>query len=56
MNDIKEIRFPPEAEKEAIKCAAFEIMRQLCKDGKISRDELKYLAEKHNIPVDKLII
>lgn len=52
MNDIKEIRFPPEAEKEAIKLAAYDIMKQLSAEGKITAGEIKYLANKHRIPVE----
>ncbi len=53
MKDMPDITFPPEAEKMAIKLAAFDIMKQLCKDGKITKNELEYIEKKHNVPVDK---
>ena len=53
MSDMPEIIFPPEAEEMAIKLAAYDIMRQLCKDGKITKKELQYIAKKHNISIDK---
>lgn len=33
--------------------AAFDIMKQLCDDGKITKSELDYIAKKRNVPVDK---
>ena len=53
MKELKELTFPPEAEEMAIKYAAFDIMKQLCKDGKITKNELEYIEKKHNVPVDK---
>lgn len=53
MKDIPEITFPPEVEEMAIKLAAFDIMKQLCDDRKITKNELEYIAKKHNVPVDK---
>ena len=53
MVEMPEINFPPEAEEMAIKLAAFDIMKQLCDDGKITKNELEYIAKKHNVPVDK---
>lgn len=47
------IVFAPEAEKEAIKLAAYDILKQLCQDGRITQDELRYIAEKHNVIVEK---
>ena len=48
----REITFPPEAEEMAIKYAAFDIMKQLNKEGKITDEELRYIAKKRNIPVE----
>ena len=53
MKELKEITFPPEAEEMAIKYAAFDIMKQLYEDGRITKKELQFIAKKHNIPVDK---
>ncbi len=47
-----DITFPPGTEEMAIKLAAFDIMKQLCDEGKITEDELKYIADKHNIFVE----
>lgn len=52
MNDIPEIVFAPEVEEMAIKLAAFDIMKQLCAEGHISKEELSYIAEKNNIFVE----
>ena len=43
MEGMQEVTFSPEAEKLAIKLAAFSIMEKLCDEGKITEDELKYL-------------
>ena len=53
MSDMPEIIFPPEAEEMAIKLAAYDIMRQLCDEGKITKKELQYIAKRHNISIDK---
>lgn len=52
MGKMPDITFPPEAEKMAITLAAFDIMKQLFKEGMITEAELMYLAEKHEIPID----
>jgi hypothetical protein len=52
MNDMPEIKFPPGTEEWAIKLAAFDIMKQLCKEGKITEEELHYIAKKHDIPIE----
>lgn len=51
MEGMQEVQFPPETEKLAIKLAAFAIMKQLCDDGKITEDELKYIAKKREIDI-----
>lgn len=51
MEGMQEVQFSPEAEKLAIKLAAFAIMEQLCDDGKITADELKYIAKKREIDI-----
>ena len=52
MKELKELTFPPEAEEMAIKYAAFDIMKRLNKEVKITDDELRYIAKKHNIPIE----
>ncbi len=51
-DQLPEALFTPEAEKLAIKLAAYDIMRQLCEEGRITADELRYIAQKHEICVD----
>jgi hypothetical protein len=51
MKELKELTFPPEAEKMAIKYAAFDIMKQLNKEGKITDEELRYIAKKRDLPI-----
>ena len=52
MKDMPEITFPPEVEEMAIKLAAFDIMKQLKKEGKITDEELRYIAEKRDLPIE----
>ncbi|WP_157047654.1 hypothetical protein [Cellulosilyticum ruminicola] len=52
MKELKELTFPPEAEEMAIKLAAFDIMKQLKKEGKLTDEELRYIAKKRNLPVE----
>ena len=52
MNDMLEIKFPPGTEEWAIKLAAFDIMKQLYKEGKITEEELHYIAKKRDIPIE----
>ena len=52
MKDMPDITFPPEAEEMAIKLAAFDIMKQLNKEGKITDEELRYIAKKRDLPIE----
>ena len=52
MKELKELTFSPEAEEMAIKYAAFDIMKQLNTEGKIRDEVLRYIAKKHNIPIE----
>lgn len=52
MNDMPKIKFPLEAKEQAITLAAFDIMKQLCDEGRITKEELKNIAEKHKICVE----
>lgn len=52
MKELKELTFPPEAEKMAIKYAAFDITKQLNKEGKITDKELRYIAKKCDLPIE----
>ncbi|MBO6208609.1 MAG: hypothetical protein J6O73_17005 [Lachnospiraceae bacterium] len=54
MKEIPEFVFPPETEQIAIKLAAYDILRQLCEEGRISKAELQYIAEKHNISCETM--
>jgi hypothetical protein len=49
---IPEISFPPEAEEWAIKLAAFDIIAKLHKEGKITDEEFRYIAKKHEISIE----
>lgn len=51
MEGMQEVTFSPEAEKLAIKLVAFSIMEKLCDEGKITEDELKYIAKKRDIDI-----
>ena len=51
MEGMQEVKFSLEAEKLAIKLAAFSIMEKLCDEGKITEDELKYIAKKRDIDI-----
>ena len=53
LQDLAELTVPSEIEELAIKLAAFDIMKQLYADGKITKNELQYIAQKHNVPVEK---
>lgn len=52
MEGMKEIEFSPEAEKMAVVLAAFDLMKELCEKGMISKAELRIIAERRNIPVE----
>ncbi len=54
MKDMPEIKFPPEAKERAIDLAAYDIMKQLCIEGKITDNELQYISKKYKISVEKL--
>ena len=53
MSNVPEISFSPEIEEMAIKLTAFDIMRQLCREGRITENELKFLAGKHQIDIEE---
>ena len=44
--DIPRIEFPPETEEWAITLAAFDVMKKLCEEGRISKEELEFMAKK----------
>ena len=52
MKKLKELTFPPKAEEMAIKYAAFDLMKQLNKEGKITDEELRYIAKKRDLPIE----
>ena len=51
LNNMPVVSFPPGTEEIAIKLAAYDIVRQLCDEGKITKEELKFIAEKYDIRV-----
>ncbi len=46
--DIPRIEFPPETEEWAITLAAFDVMKKLCEEGRISKEELEFIAKSVN--------
>ena len=52
LQDLSELTFPSEIEELAIKLAAFDIMKQLNKEGKITDEELRYIAKKRDLPIE----
>ena len=54
--DIPEIIFPPEIQEWAIKLAAFDLIKQLCKERKITEEELHFIAKKNGIPIELTVI
>ena len=54
--DIPEITFPPEIQEWAIKLAAFDLIKQLCKEQKITEEELRFIAKKNGIPIELTVI
>ncbi|SDB13448.1 hypothetical protein [Eubacterium oxidoreducens] len=46
ITEIQGIEFPPETEEWAITLAAFDVMKMLCEEGKISKEELEFIAKK----------
>lgn len=53
MYNMRELTFPPHTEEMAIKLAAFDIMKQLRDEGRITDAELRYIAVKRDIPVER---
>ena len=47
MKKLKELTFSPEAEE-----MAFDIMKQLNKEGKITDEELRYIAKKRDLSIE----
>lgn len=50
--DIPGIEFPPETEEWAIALAAFDVMKKLCEEGKISKEELEFIAKKRGLEIE----
>ena len=53
--DIPRIEFPPETEEWAITLAAFDVMKKLCEEGRISKEELEFIAKSVNTKYSRLI-
>ena len=49
--DIPGIEFPPETEEWAITLAAFDVMKKLCEEGRISKEKLEFIAKKREYEV-----
>lgn len=49
--DIPGIESPPETEEWAITLAAFDVMKKLCEEGRISKEELEFIAKKREYEV-----
>lgn len=49
--DIPGIEFPLETEEWAITLAAFDVMKKLCEEGRISKEELEFIAKKREYEV-----
>ena len=50
--EFTEIDYPPEIEKMAIRIAAYNIIKELEEEGMISEEELFYIRERYQIPVE----
>ena len=50
--DIQELEFPPETEEWATTLAAFDVMKMLCEEGKISKEELEFIAKKRGLEIE----
>lgn len=50
---IPKIPFAQEVEEMAIKLVAYDIMKQLHQEGKITKDELQYISIKYNICIEE---
>ena len=50
--DIPEITFPPEIQEWAITLAAFDVMKMLCEEGRISKEELEFIAKKRGLEIE----
>lgn len=46
------VDFPQEVEEMAIRLVAYNIMKELANEGLISEEELAYIREKNEIPVE----
>ena len=50
--DIPEITFSPEIQEWAITLAAFDVMKMLCEEGRISKEELEFIAKKRGLEIE----
>ena len=50
--DIPEITFPPKIQEWAITLAAFDVMKMLCEEGRISKEELEFIAKKRGVEIE----
>ena len=47
-----EFEFTPEIQELSIKLAAFDVMKKLCEEGKISKEELEFIAKKRGLEIE----
>ena len=52
LDSLKELEFSEEVEEMAIRLAAYSIIKELAKEELISEEELTYIREKNQIPVE----
>lgn len=49
---LSDLEYDIEVEKEAIRLAAFSIIKEMFSEGMISESELHYISEKYQIPIE----
>ncbi len=52
LEKLSEIEFSDEAEKEAIKLAAYSIIKVMFAENLVTESELNYIHDKYEIPVE----
>lgn len=52
LETLSNVKFSKEAKDMAVKLAAYSIIKQLYKEGKITEEELIYIHDKYEIPVE----
>lgn len=52
LEELSDIEYSEELQHEACLLAAYDIIKSLCEEGKITEEERKYIRMKYNIPVE----